>query len=111
MPDRVRLSAGARGCVAAAALGLLATAVPLTHDAEASPLAKSGSATGAATSSASPPGYLTILLGRALYADAEYSGGCQIPPGMMTIDQVVPQMAALGIHPTAAVIPARTPET
>jgi hypothetical protein len=52
-------------------------------------------------------GYLSVILGRALYSKAD---GCQTPQGMLTIDDVVPQLAAMGITVTAPVIPDRTLE-
>jgi hypothetical protein len=39
-------------------------------------------------------GYLTVILGRAVYSKAV---ACHTPQGMMTIDQVVPQLAPSGV--------------
>ena len=67
--------------------------------------------TGAARAAASPTfdGYLTIVLGRALYAK---TGSCTSPPvipvGMMSLDQVVSGLASMGVGVTAAVVPSRT---
>jgi hypothetical protein len=76
--------------------------------------AATGTAVAARAATSSPPrsaqstGYLTVILGRALYSKAI---ACATPQGMMTIDQVVPQLAAMGIGVTAPVIPDRTLET
>jgi hypothetical protein len=53
----------------------------------------------------STPGYLTVIIGRAQLSKAV---ACKTPANMVTLDQIVPQLAALGVHVTAAVIPART---
>ena len=63
--------------------------------------------TSSRASSAQSTGYLTVTLGRALYSKAT---ACATPQGMMTIDQVVPELAALGIRVTAPVVPDRTLE-
>jgi len=51
--------------------------------------------------------YLTVIIGRAQYSK-DSGTHCATPANMMTLDQVVPALAALGVHVTAAVIPART---
>jgi hypothetical protein len=62
----------------------------------------------ARATAATSPAFLTVILGRALYSKG---ASCQVPPGMMNIDQVVPQLASMGITATAAVVPSRTLET
>lgn len=57
------------------------------------------------TGQASTAAYLTVVIGRAMESKAV---GCATPPGMLTLDQVVPQLALMGINVTAAVIPDRT---
>jgi IPT/TIG domain len=64
----------------------------------------------------SSTGYLTLMIGRALYSKA--TSTCQTPAGMLTLDQLVPQLYAgnitnepvtrPGITLTANVIPDRT---
>jgi hypothetical protein len=76
----------------------------------------STSRTPAGVATSPPPGYLSLLIGRALYSKA--TSTCQTPTGMLTLDQVVPALYAgnipgepvtrPGITLTANVIPDRT---
>jgi len=54
---------------------------------------------------ASTAAYLTVTIGRAMESKAV---NCATPAGMMTLDQIAPQLAQIGVHLTAAVIPDRT---
>ena len=56
------------------------------------------------TGQASTAAYLTVVIGRSMESKAV---GCATPPGMLTLDQVVPQLALMGVNVTAAVIPDR----
>jgi len=55
--------------------------------------------------------YLTVIIGRSMEAKVDSCKAPEPPPGMLTLDQIVPQLAAIGVNVTAAVIPARTPAT
>ena len=65
------------------------------------------SARPAATPTASPAAYLTVIIGRSMFSKASSCTSPATPPGMLTLDQVVPQLAQLGVNVTAAVIPDR----
>ncbi len=55
--------------------------------------------------------YLTVIIGRSMESKVDSCKPIEIPPGMLTLDQIVPQLAAIGVNVTAAVIPSRTPAT
>jgi hypothetical protein len=86
--------------------------------AQAAARPEGGSASVTAATSA-PPGFLTLMIGRALYSKA--TSRCQTPTGMLNLDQVVSQVYAgnilnapatrPGITLTANVIPDRTRAT
>jgi hypothetical protein len=58
--------------------------------------------------SESTAAYLTVIIGRSMESKVESCRPVEIPPGMLTLDQIVPQLAAIGVNVTAAVIPGRT---
>jgi hypothetical protein len=101
------------GVVVLVAMGPLTSATALS--AHASPRHEGGNAAIRAATT-SPPGYLTLMIGRGLYSKA--TSACQTPTGMVTLDQVVPQLYAgsipnepvtrPGLTLTANVIPDRT---
>lgn len=53
------------------------------------------------------PGFLSVILGRTLYAKGD---GCQIPAGELTVNQIVPALDAMRIAVTAVVVPSRIPD-
>jgi hypothetical protein len=57
------------------------------------------------TNQASSAAYLTVIIGRAMESKAV---NCKTPAGMLTLDQIAPQLAKMGVNLTAAVIPDRT---
>jgi hypothetical protein len=63
---------------------------------------------GATRNQASSVGYLTVIIGRAQLSKAI---GCKTPANFVTLDEAAPQLAALGVHLTVAVVPARTGAT
>jgi IPT/TIG domain len=72
---------------------------------------RSASPSEASVTATTPPGYLTIVLGRTLYAKVASCKDPTVLNGMMTIDQVVSHLATLGVAVTGPVIPDRTPTT
>jgi hypothetical protein len=52
--------------------------------------------------------YLTVIIGRSMESKVDSCKQPEPPPGMLTLDEIVPQLAAIGVNVTAAVIPGRT---
>jgi hypothetical protein len=116
-PHDPRLGTGARRSIPAMVIVCVIGLGPLSAvTAVASPAESGRAATRTPATIQSPPGYLSLLVGRALYSKA--TSTCQTPPGMLTLDQVVPALYAgnipgepvtrPGITLSANVIPDRT---
>jgi IPT/TIG domain len=96
-PRHIRLAASA----------VIATLVCTVGGATLRPVAAAARPASTASRPAQPsaPAYLTVMIGRALASKAV---GCATPAGMLTLDTVVQDLAAVGVNVTVPVIPGRT---